>query len=314
MPLVSIVICVYNAGDFFAAALHSALAQTYENIEIIIIDDGSTDSALEALAHVSDRRIRFLSQQNAGKPVALNRALGLLKGDFYCVLDADDEMHPERVLKQAHTLQENRDLAAVFSGHHLIMGSKRIAPRARHVDRTQCRNLINQFAMPAHDPTAMFRIEMVKNIQYEPSLRIGHGVDYVIRVGEQFPMLVLGECLYGYRIHMSSLTKQDPYARIAEVETIIKRACNRRGLSVEDYVFKHRSSLKRIGKNALRDNNLAADFIESTLDQIRMNHRWGAMKTGAYCAMLHPLDIHYYKPLIYSILPDNFVSYIRNSN
>lgn len=99
-PLVSILISVYNAGGYLRPSVQSILSQTYSNLEILIIDDGSTDHCMDTIADLKDPRIRVISQENAGKAVALNRALAVLSGEFYAIQDADDVSYPTRIERQ----------------------------------------------------------------------------------------------------------------------------------------------------------------------------------------------------------------------
>ena len=70
------VVCTYNAGNYLEPALRSALDQTYSNIEVLVVDDGSNDGSVESVKRaIRDPRVRWLHQENRGKPVALNRAL-----------------------------------------------------------------------------------------------------------------------------------------------------------------------------------------------------------------------------------------------
>ena len=78
--LVTVVICVYNAGDFLRPAVESVLNQTYTHLEVLIVDDGSTDGCLSTIQDLHDPRIRILRQENRGKPSAMNYALSEMKG------------------------------------------------------------------------------------------------------------------------------------------------------------------------------------------------------------------------------------------
>ncbi len=200
-PLVSVIICVYNAGEYLRHAVESIVKQRYEKIEIIIVDDGSTDGCMRSLNDIGDERIRRIAQRNAGKPFALNRALSELRGEFYAIQDADDLSHPFRIEHQLRCMQEHPEVAAVFCGHEIVLNGRHLAPRFRAKNSEECRADIRAFRMPAHDPTVMYRVEAVRGMRYEEALRIGQGFDYILRVGEQYPMMVLGECLYSYRVH-----------------------------------------------------------------------------------------------------------------
>lgn len=304
-PLVSVIVCVYNAGDYLLPSLQSVLAQTYGKIEVLIIDDGSTDGCVDAAQEeLDDPRIRWFRQENAGKSAALNRALRELRGEFYAIHDADDLSYPSRIERLVEAMEAHPEVAGVFSGHDLVMGEKRLAPRFREKSARECRGDIEKMRMPAHDPTAMYRVEMVRDLEYEPSLRIGQGYDYLLRVGERFPLMVLGECLYSYRVNPKSVTKRDPQERQRFVHEVQRRACERRG---------NEAPMHRPNQWVRRDNNLAVDFMESVVD-LRASGRHGhAVHTGLACIRLNPIDPHYYKALLYALLPSALRRRLRRS-
>jgi glycosyltransferase involved in cell wall biosynthesis len=309
LPLVSVVMCVYNAGVYLRASLLSILSQTYQNLEIIIIDDGSTDGCFAFVTDLlTDSRVRVRHQQNATRPVALNRALDLVRGEFYAIQDADDISHPTRIERQVEALLKHPDLAAVFSGNELIMDGRSMAPTFAPKSADHCKREIEAFRMPALDPTGMFRMSLIGNFRYEPNLPLVEAVDYVWRVGEQHPILVLGECLYSYRILTSSVTRRDPTKREQAVTKALRCACIRRGVEY-DRVFPQRP-LKR-SKNSVMDNNLAAHFMTSVLHQRAVGNRWGALRTAWDCARLHHSDLHYYKAMVYAVAPEKVIFFIR---
>lgn len=96
-PLVSILIPCYNAAPYLDATLQSALGQTYPNIEIIVVDDGSTDGSLAILTGYDDHGVRVASQSNAGAAAARNKAFALSHGAFVLFLDADDIISADHI-------------------------------------------------------------------------------------------------------------------------------------------------------------------------------------------------------------------------
>ena len=95
--LVSIVIPSYNHAQYIRSAIESALGQTYDQIEVIVVDDGSTDDTVNYLMKVKDPRFSFYRQENHGAHVAINRGLGLASGEFLAILNSDDVFHPDRI-------------------------------------------------------------------------------------------------------------------------------------------------------------------------------------------------------------------------
>ncbi|WP_271527570.1 glycosyltransferase family A protein [Bradyrhizobium sp. CCBAU 25338] len=304
-PLVTVVMCVYNAGEYLRPSLLSIIDQTYKNLDILIVDDGSTDGCFNSVQDLlADRRIRVIHQANSTKPVAINRALDQIRGEFYAIQDADDISHPTRIERQVGALLDKPHLAAVFCGNELIIGGSFMAPVFAPKSEDQCQAEIRAFQMPALDPTGMFRMSLVGHIRFEPSLQVAETCDYIWRIGEVHPMIVLGECLYAYRILPNSLTRRAPaWRRQFEVEAF-RRACERRGLWFEP---------ERGPKsdNSLQDNNIAAHFIKSVLERRRSNRRLSALKTGLQCACLHPADPHYYKALVYALISPTVVGRLR---
>jgi glycosyltransferase involved in cell wall biosynthesis len=107
-PLVSIVVICYNYGNYLEEAINSALNQTYKNIEIVVIDDGSTDNTAEVVeSYVKQKSIRYIYQKNRGIVGARNRAIDEAGGEFYIQLDADDYLNLDYVEKTLKLAQMN---------------------------------------------------------------------------------------------------------------------------------------------------------------------------------------------------------------
>ncbi len=296
------VICAYNAGPYLRPSILSAIGQTYPNLEILVVDDGSTDGSMDTITNIRDERLRILHQRNHGKSVALNRALGELRGEFYAIQDADDESHPERIETQVRCMLENPDVAAVFCGHDLILDGRRVAPLFAPKTKEECRQDSANFRMPAHDPTAMFRVKLVAGEQYREDVRIGQGLDYILRVGEKHAVMVCGRCLYSYRVNRASVTRRDPAVRDKYVREVVTAACERRGVPLEqgpEFLRGARSAQT----SSDPENNLAGHFVQSVVDQKRAGELWRAIQTGFQCSALYPLRMAYHKALVLSLVP-----------
>src|SRR5512143_3730544 len=108
-PLVSVVMPVYNGARYLRQALESALAQTYRPLEIVVVDDGSTDETPAILAEFGTR-IRALRQPNSGSAAARNAALDAARGELIAFLDADDLWLPQKLAVQVEYLREHPDV------------------------------------------------------------------------------------------------------------------------------------------------------------------------------------------------------------
>jgi glycosyltransferase involved in cell wall biosynthesis len=117
-PLVSILINNYNYGRFLGEAIDSALNQTYPNIEVIVVDDGSTDNSKDIIAGYKER-IRPILKENGGQASAFNTGFAASQGDIVCFLDADDIFLPEKAGKIVDIFTKNQDIGWCF--HALSM-------------------------------------------------------------------------------------------------------------------------------------------------------------------------------------------------
>lgn len=98
LPLVSVIIPCYNVSDFVEKCIQSVLVQSYDNLEIIIVNDGSTDDTGEKIkTFLYDERIRYIVQENKGLSGARNTGLDIMKGDYVCFIDSDDFIHKDYV-------------------------------------------------------------------------------------------------------------------------------------------------------------------------------------------------------------------------
>lgn len=119
-PLVSIIIPVYNAEKYIAETLRSALNQTWPNIEIILIDDGSTDQTIRIARQFKDERLTIFTQENLCAGKARNRGLREAKGGYIQFLDADDLLSPNKIADQMRLLLSNPGKIAVCSTVHFL--------------------------------------------------------------------------------------------------------------------------------------------------------------------------------------------------
>ena len=112
-PLVSVILPVYNCEKYIKQSIQSILSQTYKNLELIVINDGSTDGTLNTIRSLNDERIVLISQRNMGLPSALNEGLKIARGEFIARQDADDVSLSERIEYELKFLLENPDYGLV---------------------------------------------------------------------------------------------------------------------------------------------------------------------------------------------------------
>ncbi|MBD0300672.1 MAG: glycosyltransferase [Tolypothrix sp. T3-bin4] len=115
MPLISVIIPVYNGEITIQETIESVLNQTFTDFELIVIDDGSQDSTLQIVSTIQDPRIKVFSQPNAGVSTSRNRGLSHATGEFISFIDADDLWTPDKLETQLKALQENPKAAVAYS-------------------------------------------------------------------------------------------------------------------------------------------------------------------------------------------------------
>jgi glycosyltransferase involved in cell wall biosynthesis len=114
-PAVSVIIPTYNYARFLAEAVDSVLCQTFGDLEVIIVDDGSTDNTPDVVRpYLSDERIRYIRQENKGLSAARNTGIRAARGEFIALLDADDVWLPSKLEKQVHLIGESDDFGLVY--------------------------------------------------------------------------------------------------------------------------------------------------------------------------------------------------------
>ncbi len=129
-PRVSIVIPVYNGSNYLRMAIDSALAQTYTNIEVIVVNDGSTDSgATELICQSYGTGIKYLVKENGGVSSALNYGIEQMCGEYFSWLSHDDLYLPEKIQRQVEYLRHHKDACIVGSGLEIIDAQNRVIKR-----------------------------------------------------------------------------------------------------------------------------------------------------------------------------------------
>jgi glycosyltransferase involved in cell wall biosynthesis len=129
--LVSVIIPVFQGERFIRGAVRSALNQTHENLEVFVVDDGSTDATLEVLATIADPRLRVLRQRNSGTGAARNLALERARGRYIAFLDCDDRWFPTKLALEIDALRcAPRPAAIAYSSYYAVDDRGRLLHRA----------------------------------------------------------------------------------------------------------------------------------------------------------------------------------------
>lgn len=182
-PVVSVIMPAFNAAPYIRQALDSVFAQHFPDLEIIVVDDGSTDDTLAVLAPY-DSRICLLQQPNGGPAAARNTALQAARGEFVCFLDADDWMLPDKLLQQAAYLTLRPHLGLVHSGWRIIDeqgNARRDVEPWRELPQITLEQFVDRRA--AKLGPMMFRRSWLESVGgFDPTLRHAEDVDLMFRL------------------------------------------------------------------------------------------------------------------------------------
>lgn len=171
-PLVSVLLPVYNAESYLKEAIQSVLEQTYKNIELIIIDDGSTDNSGSIIIdyQAKDKRVNSYSNNgNKGIVYSLNRGIRICSGEFIARMDADDICYPERLTYQVNYLLKKSHIGIVGAEHELIDDSGHIISRNLRRKPTDPSYIEwrSFFTNPLAHSTVVFRRSVISDFRYE---------------------------------------------------------------------------------------------------------------------------------------------------
>jgi glycosyltransferase involved in cell wall biosynthesis len=209
--LVSVIIPCYNQSKFLAEAIQSVLDQTYPNVEIIAIDDGSTDNIEEVIQAFP--QIAFIKQKNQGAAIARNKGIEASRGSYLVFLDADDRLLPNALELGVHYLHKNPSCAFVTGGVKLIdsFGNFLKIPKQAKIEKDHFKTLLatNYIWTPGVVTYRKSIFDLTKGFDPEA----GGSADYElnIRIARQCEIASHGEIILEYRVHGSNMSKNLAY-------------------------------------------------------------------------------------------------------
>lgn len=235
-PLVSVLMTVYNARSFLHGAIESVLNQTYSNLELIIVDDGSTDGSDKIIKDFAkgDKRIKTLFlKSNVGPSHASNRGLKITEGAYIARMDADDIALPNRIERQVNYLLKNPDVV-LLGGQCVLINEKgneigkKIFP-IKHQDIYKSLFKIN----PIQHPSCMINTNLVPrgHKYYKNSFILAHDLELVFDLARFGRLTNLKSVVLKYRQYPTSLSLRNP-------KDTFKATLRVRNKAVKNYGYK----------------------------------------------------------------------------
>src|SRR5579885_1560170 len=226
-PLVSIVVPAYNAARFLRASLDSIVGQTYQNKEIILMDDGSRDETGEIARSYGERITYYRQPRNRGQFGNVNDGIGLARGKYIAVYHSDDIYHPEIVAREVAFLESHPDTAAVFAMEIFMdaegreRGRLKLAPEIpldTPLGYEQILNILLRYKnciFPA--PSSMVRASVYRSMGPYRGDEYAVAADFEMffRIAREYPVAILGEHLFRYRWGHGNADQMDRLLRTA---------------------------------------------------------------------------------------------------
>jgi glycosyltransferase involved in cell wall biosynthesis len=245
MPLISIIIPTYQSAQFLPQSIESILNQTFKDFEVIVVDDGSTDSTSEVLNNYIPQ-IRVISQKNQGPSIARNTGIRASSGVFLAFLDADDFWISDKLEKQIRLLEENYELGLIFTNALILYNQiskgtifDLVTPKSGWVEK----DLFQINFMPMS--TILVRRSCLERVGlFDENLPPCEDYDLWLRISHLYPVAFISEPLAYYRISCSQISQND---------------------------LKMLSALIKMKTKAINNNPLLIDLPLSILDQCYYN-------------------------------------------
>jgi glycosyltransferase involved in cell wall biosynthesis len=212
MPNVSVIIPTYNMARFVGDAVGSVLAQTFEDFEVIVVDDGSTDNTREIVAGFVDPRVRYVYQDNQERSAARNAGIRLARGEYIAFLDADDVWLPEKLALQVYLLETRPEVGLVYTGAY-VMENGRIftEQKGKHRGRVVRPLLVVDNIVTGSGCTPMVRRECFDQVGFfdEVSSVIPcEDWDMWLRIATKYEFDYVPQPLAKCRVHSANTMKQ----------------------------------------------------------------------------------------------------------
>lgn len=208
MMLISVVIPVYNGEKTIKDTIESVLAQTFQNFELIVINDGSKDSTLEIISGIQDPRIKVFSYPNAGLSASRNRGIAQASGEYISFIDADDLWTPDKLESQLKALEENPQAVLAYSWTNCIDESGQLlgpGDRSNISGDVYATLLLNNFL--ENGSNALIRTKVFAEVGgFDESLNSAEDWDMWLRLAARYPFVLVPFPHILYRVYTTSMS------------------------------------------------------------------------------------------------------------
>lgn len=219
-PLVSVIMPTFNNAALIGETINSVRAQAYQNLEIIIVNDGSTDNTEDVVKELMeiDSRVRYKKIENSYSSIARNVGFGLARGEYVCVIDSDDLWPENKIELQLEALTENPDAVIIGSVQRFTEdseGDKRFGTIS-HPPPLKNDYVHNLLSMDHNQMVNLNTLCAKRSIictdgLWDPDIHTAHDWEVWIRLAKKYTFIHLDEILQHYRKHLASVTGREKW-------------------------------------------------------------------------------------------------------
>ncbi len=281
--MVSVIMPAFNRKKTVLDAVNSVLEQTYRNIELIVVDDGSTDGTAEVLSKIDDSRFKYVYQENAGACAARNRGIELARGEYIAFHDSDDIWHKDKIKKQIFIFEKiNPDI--VFCKLLKTYPSGKVVVYPEYYGEGFLKPVENLFGIGTQ--TIMAKRKVFEKYKFDPQMPRFQEFEMLFRATKEFSIYCVDEALVDYKIGEDSISG-NPMKLKTACEIFLKKHPDIREYPIMVDIMAHglltgANTMKRDGNSCYKELvRLAGEYSKSPKLRI---------KTFLVCAGVYDLS------------------------
>ncbi len=235
-PQVTVFMAVYNGAAYLNESINSILGQTFKDFELLIVNDGSTDSSLKIIEQYNDPRISVISHsKNRGLFETRNTGLDNAKGEYFAVLDCDDIASLRRLEIQVKYMKENPEFAMCGGRVKYVNEQSEVIGNVNSINgNVEYLKALLLFTNIYCNSSTIYKTEIIKEYRYRPGFEPAEDFDLFERIASNYPIGFINEFLGCYRIHANNISSLKKSKRLAAEREIIKRQLQRYNISFSD--------------------------------------------------------------------------------
>ena len=267
MPTVSVIIPTYNRAELLRQAINSVFAQTVDNYEIIVVDDGSTDHTASVIQSYADSRLRYVTRAHGGVSAARNYGIEMARGRYVAFLDSDDLFLPGKLEIQTQLMEAHADAGMVYSAYNSVDADGSFLATHPAPRYPSYREML--LACTIATPTVLARREALEAAGgFDTAMHLAEDIDLWCRITRRYSVLAVDEPLTLVRLHSQGTTRAPEeilaayrymYGKAFQADPSLSRTYKRRAMARIHYTCAAELLLQTGSQAGSPENEAAID-------------------------------------------------------